>query len=484
MALPRAPLSLRARLVGVVVLLVAAALAVSGVLATSLLEDYLLQQVDRQLEQVAANPVLADQALGGGGPDGGPNRAGAPGSRPPLPTDYYVRLYDASGAIVASSASSFSDSTPDIPASAVVAGPPRQPFTVGSTSGSATWRVAVTPLQGGSLVVARDLTDIDQISTRLAWLLFGVGVVALGLAAAGALLLVRRSLRPLADVEVAAAAIAAGDLSRRVPDADERTEVGRMSAALNTMLARLQDAFESREIALAEARASEQRMRAFVADASHELRTPLTAVSGFAELYRQGAVAPDEIGHTFDRIEGEAQRMSTLVADLLLLARLDQQRPIERTSVDLLAQAALDIAAARAAHPDRDITLQALPGDQAPIVTGDEHRLSQVLRNLLTNALRYSSGPVQVQVGIEAADRHAVIRVVDHGPGVPDDLKSAVFDRFFRADAARSRAAGGSGLGLSIVAAIVAAHDGAVRVVDTPGGGATFEVMLPLAAQL
>ena len=178
-------------------------------------------------------------------------------------------------------------------------------------------------------------------------------------------------------------------------------------------------------------------------------------------------MAPDEVGHTFDRIEGEAQRMSTLVEDLLLLARLDQQRPIERTSVDLLAQAALDIAAARAAHPDRDITLQALPGDQVPIVTGDEHRLSQVLRNLLTNALRYSSGPVQVQVGIEAADRQAVMRVVDHGPGVPDGLKSAVFDRFFRSRRRTVPSGGGSGLGLSIVAAIVAAHDGAVRVVDT-----------------
>lgn len=482
MAGRRAPASLRARLVGVVVLLVAAALTVSGVLATSLLEDYLLQQVDRQLQEVAGNPVLADQALNGAPANGPGGQPGRVGTRPPLPSDYYLRLYNTGGDVVASSGSSFSSSTPDLPPISSATARSGAPFTVGSSTGSGSWRVAVTAVQGGYLVIARDLTDLDQISTRLALLLFAVGLVALALAAGAAYVLVRRSLRPLSDVEVAAAAIAAGDLSRRVPDEDPRTEVGRMSAALNAMLGRLEGAFDERAAALAASQASERRMRAFVADASHELRTPLTAVSGYAELYRQGAVAPDEVPGTFDRIEGEAERMSALVEDLLLLARLDQQRPLERTTVDLLGQASIDIAAARAAHPGRDITLQVLPGNEAPVVRGDEHRLSQVLRNLLTNALRYSSGPVQVEVGVlaTASPVRAVVRVVDHGPGIPDEQKSAVFDRFYRTDAARTRTAGGSGLGLSIVAAIVAAHDGDVRIFDTPGGGATFEVLLPI----
>ncbi|MDQ1247145.1 MAG: Histidine kinase, partial [Actinomycetota bacterium] len=332
-------------------------------------------------------------------------------------------------------------------------------------------------IQGGYVAVARDLAVVSAITDRLMVLLTAIGLAVIALSAGGAFILVRRSLRPLAEVEAAAGAIAAGDLSRRVPQSDPRTEVGQMSAALNSMLGRLEDAFEARAEALADSRESEARMRAFVADASHELRTPLTAVSGYAELYRQGAVPAADVAPTFARIERESERMSGLVDDLLLLARLDQQRPLERRPVDLLALATADVGAARASHPDRQVTVTALAGDTAPEVIGDEDRLAQVIRNLTTNALRYSDGPVSVQVG---ADGDVVtIRVVDHGPGIPQADKQAIFERFYRGDAARSRESGGTGLGLSIVAAIVAAHQGSVAVTDTPGGGASVTVTLP-----
>lgn len=488
MTTPWAPVSLRTRLVAVVVVLVAAALALSGLLATSLLRSYLLDQVDRQLADFAASPALVDQLLASGTSDGPqmipPARPDLPGStapqQPPLPSDFYVQLTTDAGDVVSTTSDTFSSATPNLPTltQAQVVAYGGSPYSVSSADGAAgSWRVLTTPVQGGSVTVARDLSDITATTERLALLLAGVGVAVIVLGAVAAFILVRRSLRPLAQVEAAAGAIAAGDLSRRVPSTDPRTEVGQMSAALNTMLGRLEDAFAARAAALAEARASEEHMRAFVADASHELRTPLTAVSGYAELYRQGAVPPAEVAPTFARIEREAERMSGLVDDLLLLARLDQQRPLARTRVDLLALATADVGLARASHPDRDVQVTALPGTAAPEVVGDEDRLAQVIRNLTTNALRYSDGPVAVAVG--AADGTATIQVVDHGPGVPDADKQAIFTRFYRGDAARSRVSGGTGLGLSIVAAIVGAHGGSVAVTDTPGGGTTMTVTLP-----
>jgi two-component system OmpR family sensor kinase len=256
------------------------------------------------------------------------------------------------------------------------------------------------------------------------------------------------------------------------------------------MLALIESAFGARAASEASARRSEDRMRRFVADASHELRTPLTTIRGFAELYRQGAARdPAELDRLMRRIEDQAARMGLLVEDLLLLARLDTQRPLDRQPVDLLALAADAVNDARAVAPDRRIEL-VLGGDDGdpstpPVVLGDDRRLRQVLANLVNNALTHTPAgrPIEVRVGASTLDGRpgAAVEVVDHGPGLAPEQAERVFERFYRADPARSHAAGGTGLGLSIVAALVAVHGGTVGVDSVPGRGARFRVVLPLA---
>ncbi|MCW2617547.1 MAG: Sensor protein, partial [Modestobacter sp.] len=297
-------------------------------------------------------------------------------------------------------------------------------------------------------------------------------------------LLVRNSLRPLQEVEHTAQAIAAGDLSRRVPVGDERTEVGRLSAALNGMLGRIESSFRAQQASEEQARASEGRMRRFVADASHELRTPLTSIRGFAELHRQGAVhGPEDTGRIMQRIEAEATRMGLLVEDLLQLARLDQQRPLTLGPVDLAELAGDAVHDARAVQPERPLSLLLDPSlTDVPVVQGDEARLRQVIGNLVTNALTHT--PVDARVTVRLAEDAAdpgivVVAVSDEGPGLAPADAHRVFERFYRADASRTRAAGGTGLGLSIVASLVAAHGGRVELTTAQGKGATFAVRLP-----
>ena len=298
--------------------------------------------------------------------------------------------------------------------------------------------------------------------------------------------MVRASLRPLVEVENTAAAIAAGDLTRRVPEADPRTEVGRLSAAFNAMVAQIEAAFRARQESESAAVASEDRMRRFVADASHELRTPLTSIRGFAELFRQGAVADaDELARVMHRVEGEAARMGLLVEDLLLLARLDQQRPLEQAPVDLLGVVGDSVHDARVLAPDREIGLD-VRGDAVPVVLGDEARLRQVVTNLVSNALTHTPAGTPVQVTLEVVPANedgpdrVLLAVVDQGPGMTEAERTQVFERFYRADPARTRSAGGTGLGLSIVAALVAAHGGRVGVQSAPGMGSRFLVELPV----
>jgi two-component system OmpR family sensor kinase len=291
--------------------------------------------------------------------------------------------------------------------------------------------------------------------------------------------LVRISLRPLTEVEHTAAAIAEGDLSQRVTERDPRTEVGRLGSAFNTMLTQIEAAFRAREDSEVSARSSEERMRRFVADASHELRTPLTSIRGFSELYRQGAVTDaEEVGRVMGRIENEAKRMGLLVEDLLLMARMDQQRPLEHEPVDLLPLAVEAVGDAKAVDPARPLTLRA---DAASVlVSGDEPRLRQVLGNLVSNALVHTPPGTPVAVWVGAEGDSAVIEVSDEGPGLPPDAAERVFERFFRTDSSRARAHGGVGLGLSIVASLAAAHGGRATVTTAPGRGATFRVVLPL----
>ena len=371
--------------------------------------------------------------------------------------------------------------------------------TVPATGGDGRWRVAVQPLRdgSGSVVVAASLDGVDGTIRQLRLIDLVVSVVVLAVLAGVGVVIVRASLRPLVEIEQTARAIAAGDLTRRVPDRDPRTEVGRLGRALNTMLAQIESAFGARAASEASARRSEEaarrsedRMRRFVADASHELRTPLTTIRGFAELYRQGGSRdPAELDRLMRRIEDQAARMGLLVEDLLLLARLDQQRPLDRHPVDLLALAADAVHDARAVAPDRriELVLGGENGDRetALVVLGDDQRLRQVLANLVNNALTHTpaGSPVEVRVGASTLDGRpgAAVEVVDHGPGLAPGQAERVFERFYRADPARSPADGGTGLGLSIVAALVAVHGGTVGVDTVPGRGARFRVVLPLA---
>jgi two-component system OmpR family sensor kinase len=488
---PAAATSLRVKLVATVVALAAAGLAVAGLATTAGLHDYLLGRVDDQLRS-AAGPIAdfgtrpgrsqAPPAPGGNSAASGP-RDGGRG----LPGQFYVEQFDAAGApTLTRSAPLAAAAPPKLPLLSIAQARSRAnaPFTVSSTSGSSTWRVVtrVLPDGTGSVAVATSLSDLNHTVTHLVLIETLIGVVVLVLIGSAGWLLIRRSLRPLVNVEHTAAAIAAGDLSQRVPDGSERTEVGRLSRALNGMLGQIEDAFAHERSSQQQATASEQRMRQFVADASHELRTPITSIRGFAEFYRMGgASAPEDLPRMMLRIEHEAARMGILVEDLLLLARLDQQRPLEHEPVDLLALGRDAVHDAALLAPDRVIDLDA-ESALAPIVTGDEARLRQVVHNLVSNALTHTPAatPILVRVATDTATAQVVLEVSDRGPGIEDGDADRVFERFYRADTSRSRKAGGNGLGLSIVAGLVAAHGGTVSVANRDGGGATFRALLPL----
>ena len=346
--------------------------------------------------------------------------------------------------------------------------------TVGASKWGWQFRVLVVPTTepGTNLVLAVPLTSADATLNELRLLEILVGAaVLLGLGGL-AWWTVQLGLRPLERIRVTAGAIAAGDLSQRVAVADPRTEVGQLALSLNEMLSQIERAFEARS-------ASESRMRQFMADASHELRTPLSSIRGYAELFRHGAKGrPADLDKAMSRIESESSRMSQLVDDLLLLARLDEGRPIESTAFDL-SQVVVD-AAADASVSDRNHPIK-VDATAAVEVVGDEPRIRQVVGNLVRNAIVHTPAQTKVELAVRAdPDGFAVLSVTDHGPGISDEQAVRIFDRFVRLDQSRSRDRGGSGLGLAIVAAIVAAHHGRVRYAPTPGGGATFSVWLPL----
>jgi two-component system OmpR family sensor kinase len=419
--------------------------------------------------------------------------------------------------------------------------------TVGAQSGPDTWRVMVEPFtvngQTAMLVVGTDVGDVGQLTHRL--VLFDLvvgGAIVVILAAVGAAL-IQANLRPLNDIELTAGQIARGHLNHRITELDPRTEIGSLGHSLNAMLTQIETAFHAQEESEQAAHESEERMRRFIADASHELRTPLTTIRGFAEYYRQrGGVredqnpssgtdsgfippvnghspedmpdeglTPQDLDRIMHRLEAEASRMGLLVEDLLQLARLDQQRPLDLAPVDLLALAADAVQDARMVAPDRPIDLAVAPG-AAFIVNGDEPRLRQVIGNLVNNALTHTPAgtPVRVRIGSgtlvppaeggpargggpsggrllpgrRAAARPlpaVVLDVEDDGPGMTTEQAQHVFERFYRADQARNRSSGGTGLGLAIVAGLVAAHGGTVSVRTAPGEGADFQVRLPLS---
>ena len=402
------------------------------------------------------------------------------GGHEPEPFGIYVEVRDATGATKFTQPYTPPGSGPDaggapapkLPAALPGSGADEQQryFTADATSGSMSYRVLASSVGGGTLILAIPLTDVTSTLHRLIFLMLGVGLGVLIAVAGVALWRVRAGLRPLEKMGETAGAIAAGDLTRRVEPTDEKTEVGRLGLALNAMLAQIEAAFEER-------RRSENRLRRFVADASHELRTPLTSIRGYAELFRRGAAdRPEDLAKAMGRIEGEASRMGILVEDLLLLARMDEGRPLERDPVDLSALLTEAVEDAHAAAPDRDVEITAT---EPVVVTGDPVRLRQVVDNLLDNARTHTPPGTHVRASVTTTPDEAIVTVSDDGPGLAPEDAAKVFERFYRADLSRSRAKGGSGSG--------PVHRGGHRRGtrrhahgDVIGrGGARFELRLP-----
>ncbi len=477
--------SLRSQLVAIISALLSLSLLALGATTFLLLHSFLEDQMDTQLT------TFQKSIIGYGTVDSQNTQA-------PFSFDYYVGFHFDDGSLADQNRSGKDKPVYPQYSEDQAAALNGKTFTVPSSDGGAPWRITVIAPQKfnfgtadlanhrpeylGYVVVGLPYESLNVTMERLAVVIAGVAILTITLGTMIAYWTVTRSFRPLSRVEKTAAAIAAGDLSRRVDIENPATEVGRLSGSLNTMLAHIEHAFAART-------ASEKRMRRFVADASHELRTPLVTIRGFSELYRHGALqTPDDVGTAMGRIESEAKRMGELVEDLLMLARIDEQRPLQRKPVDLLIIGHDAVLDARAAARDRTFTVVGLdggPGAPAP-TTGDEAKLRQVVANLMGNALRYTpdGSPVEIMVGTRAdgGQKFSVIKIRDHGPGISEEEAPRVFERFYRADSSRDRNTGGSGLGLAIVSAIVAAHEGTVRLEQTPGGGATLVIELPFTA--
>ena len=527
--------SLRTKITGVTVFIVTMGLLVAGVGTMTVLRTYLLDKLD---DQIRASAVLLPSFVDVDGLSA--NRGG-------LPSPFYRAIIDHEGKLLKDTLTEDqADQRPvldQLNIGYVLTND--GPFTVQNEARTSQMRVIAFPaerIDNGELVVqvvGLSLNDTNATIARYTAIFLGFSLSVILLSAALTRVLVTSTFRPLREVEATAASIADGDFSQRLPGATPNTEVGRLNRSLNLMLGRIDRAFADR------ARTIDQ-MRNFVGDASHELRTPLVSVRGYAELYRMGALqSEEEVSQAMDRIEREAIRMGELVEDLLELARADEAKPLRLAPVDLLPiaqDAALD---AMASQPDRTVTVivtepelpesqnidsepestnkplttatgpiafagaqlarlrsmrnrQNKPDTTAPdappepvklvipaVVLGEENKLRQVVTNLMGNALRFTppGSPIELGVRVDAARRIAILDIIDHGDGVPPQIRQKIFQRFWRADSSRTRETGGSGLGLAIVSAIVAQHKGTVEVLDTPGGGATFRVALPLLPQ-
>ncbi|MEV6108888.1 ATP-binding protein [Streptomyces sp. NPDC051940] len=482
MRVPRNRWSLRARLVASSVVLVAVVCAVIGTVSTLALQSYLYGQLDKEVTGISRRAVPPD---GEQHPVDAPRTNFVTGPGQP-PGTVGAELKD--GQVREAQVSTDQGEAEELTASqreallGVTLG--ADPATV-SVPGLGDYRLqAVAGREPGTtLVVGLPVSGVqDTVDTLI---IAEVCVTAAGLAAAAfaGAAVVRIALRPLHRVVATATRVSRLPLDRgevalheRVPvaEADRRTEVGQVGTALNRLLGHVGSALQARH-------ESETRVRRFVADASHELRTPLASIRGYAELTRRGReeTGPDT-RHALGRIESEAGRMTALVEDLLLLARLDEGRPLERTEADLSRLVVDAVSDARAAGPDHRWRIE-LP-DAPALVRGDPARLHQVLVNLLGNARTHTPLGSTVTTRVRAADGGMRLEVQDDGPGIPPAVLPDVFERFARGDASRSRAAGGTGLGLAIVRAVVAAHDGRVEVESEPGR-TVFAVWLPDAAR-
>lgn len=476
--------SLRNRLVVGVVILGALAIAASDLAAQTAFRTFLIAQVDAQLESVAGGSLLRLDRAGIYNQNDEESSEDKPLFQPfePLrdvPSDISITLLDIEGNILGT----VGDSQSPQRIQTLVAGftptdvlkYENEPFTLDSRGRSADYRVLarLLPSSAGTVITAVSLGGVERSMNQLRFLFLAVGFLVLILLGLISRRIIGISLKPLTSVEETAEAFARGDFSARLPEARSDTEVGRLTSALNQMLQRIEESFSVKV-------ASEEKLRRFVADASHELRTPLTAIRGFAELHRQGAIQGEEkTAELVRRIEQESVRMSSLVEDLLLLARLDQSREMAMEPVDMKTLIKEAVASAKAAGPDHEITVE-LPSEDL-FVLGDSMRIHQVIANLLANARIHTPGGTKIAVKAAQDDSGTFVSITDDGPGLSDESQAKIFERFYRADPSRVRnGVEGTGLGLSIVDAVMKAHGGSVSVISELGKGATFTLFFPI----
>lgn len=489
-------MTLRTRLALALVTLSTVGLAVFGVATYSLYEQSLENRLDEQLHSVSGplSGRMVNEALGLSSGPTRPDRDSPDGANPQPGGGSALNVF---GALVDSDGDVIATAEPLVTTSRPALGEDLHRVrnatlkTVGSTTGSGDWRVLVEPVEertggpggfdsplssaeidlaGAVAVVALPTDEIEAQMGNLLWIELVSALVLISALGAGAWLVLGRGLRPLESMASSAADIARGDLAVRVSPSDDRTEVGQLGIALNTMLDAISAAFDERD-------ATEARLRQFLADASHELRTPLTSIQGFAELSRLDPRESEvDLPVILRRIEEESQRMKVLVEDLLLLARIDQTRPFEPEAIDLAVLAADACTDAVAVDPTRTITLDA---PTPVVVRGDVAHLRQAIANLVTNALRHTDDGTPLEVAVVADAGHGTVRVRDHGLGLDSEGIEHAFDRFWQADAARSGS--GAGLGLSIVAGIAEEHGGSARITNHPDGGAVAELSVALS---
>lgn len=469
----RPPLRIRTRLTLAVVIVLLVTLFLSGVILIRGTRATLVDQID---EQVRAYATRSEGRFLSWFRYGGDN-----GIRSSAEVDIFGRpvarlLYSADWTLLVAVPSGFPDDPDPLPVLSSL-GNLRQRdgriVTLSSEDGSVRYRALLQQGPDGMIgITAVPLTRVDATLARLVRLLIILDALALLAAATASWLLIRRGLRPVDRMVQTASTIAAGNLSQRVVDSDPRTELGQLGQALNDMLHQIDRAVQARA-------ASESRLRRFVADAAHELRTPLTSLRGYAELYRKGALPDEEsVSMAMERIESEGARMARLVDDMLLLARLDQQRGLEMKPEDVSTIVADAISAFRAVDPGRPVSANLQPGI---IVLGDRFRLRQVVDNLLTNTRVHTPAGTPVHASVSRDGGMAVITIADEGPGIGKEDQERIFDRFWRGGPARLRSGAGTGLGLSIAASLIEAHGGTIQVQSDPGQGVTFTVRVPLA---
>ena len=479
--------SLRSKLTGLSVALIGLLLLVSSFGTVTLLRAYLQQNTDNLISSTATilsqeNPGLIETKL-----------LAKRLNLPRLPSDYMIAVLDAEGETVyrIMATDSSNEALPNLSIlSLEIAEATRGvPFDLDRTGalGEVTidegdsWRVVAKPFRNydASVVVALPNSTNLELLRQYRAIGGGFGFLLLALSGLSIWLTIAQALRPLREVERTAKLVASGDLSQRLMERPGNTEIARLNRSLNSMLDSLEDSVSSRNKTVSQ-------MRRFVADASHELRTPLVSVRGYAELYRQGALKKkSDVQEAMGRIEAEAIRMSSLVESLLTLARLDENQKLEAAPVEMV-KLVKDIIA-RDVPGKQKISLSVLtlsgakpPSDFSFTAEVNEGQIRQVLVNLIENAKRFSpnKGSIEIAIG-QKTDAELTLEVIDHGEGIPKQLRDKVFERFYRADNSRNRDTGGTGLGLAIVREIITLHKGRIEVRETPGGGATFRVKLP-----